>query len=81
MATLLAYALLFAMAAGTIRTTVWLLIGIGALLVLNVVLSQWLFPRVGVLRDVNLVGWLFRLLSSAPGPFQVFTGNWTLIDV
>jgi hypothetical protein len=80
-ATLVAYALLFAMAAGTVRTTVWLLIGVGATLVLSVVLSQWVFPRFGVLHDTNLVAWLIRVLSRTPGPFQVFTGNWTLIDV
>ncbi len=80
-ATLVAYALLFAMAAGTIRTTVWLLIGVAAALVLSVVLSQWVFPRFGVLHDTNLAAWLIRMLSRVPGPFQVFTGNWTLIDV
>jgi hypothetical protein len=80
-ATLVAYAILFAMAAGTIRTTLWVLAGIGALLVFDVVATEWLFPWLGVFRDRSLAGWLYHLLSTAPGPFQVFTGHWTLIDV
>jgi hypothetical protein len=80
-ATLVAYALLFAMAAGTIRTTLWVLFGVGVLVVLDLLFSEWLFPRVGLFRNGSLVGWLIHLLSTAPGPFQVFTGNWALIDV
>jgi len=80
-ATLVAYALLSALAAGTMRTTVWLLIGVAALSLSSVLLSQWVFPRVGVLQHVDVVGWILRALSAAPGPFQVFSGNWTLIDV
>ncbi len=80
-ATLVAYALLFALAAGTMRTTVWLLLGVAAAMGVSVVLSQWVFPYFGILRGTNLLGWVLRVLSSAPGPFQVFSGNWTLIDV
>lgn len=80
-ATLVAYALLFAMAAGTIRTTLWVLAGVAGLLVVDVVATEWLFPWMGILRDHNLATWLYHLLSTTPGPFQVFTGNWTLIDV
>jgi len=80
-ATLVAYALLFAMASGTIRTTLWVLAAIGGLLVLDVVATEWLFPWMGIFHDHSLAGWLYRLLSTAPGPFQVFTGSWTLIDV
>jgi len=80
LAVLLSYALFFALASGTIRTTVWivtawltLLIG-GSLLVMALGDSS-------PLGDVNFADEAVRWLVRAGGPFEVFTGNWTLIDV
>jgi len=80
-AILVSYALLSAMAAGTVRTTVWVLAGCIVFLITGSFLSQFVFPYFGVLRHTEVVQWVFHALVSTPGPFQVFTGNWTLIDV
>ena len=71
----LAYALFFAMGAGTIRTTVWILSAIMALVIGGTLLSTLLGQDVNLVQA--LIGWLLR----AGGPFAVFTGNWALIDV
>ncbi|MDH3272441.1 MAG: hypothetical protein OEN56_13975, partial [Gemmatimonadota bacterium] len=80
-AIVLAYALLFAMAAGTVRTTVTVLgLALGFVFfgsILNDVLAGYfdIFGRVHVVEIV--MNWLVQ----APGPFEVFTGSWSLIDV
>jgi hypothetical protein len=80
-ATMTAYALFFAMAAGTIRTTVWIVSAVMALVIGGNFVVAVLEPYVPALDDLRLVptivGWLLR----AGGPFGVFTGNWALIDV
>lgn len=80
-ASLLAYALLFAFAAGTARTTIAVLTG----LVLFFIVGEW---GVGLAANVvpslerwSLVEWTLRQVVSWPGPADVFTGNWMLIDV
>ena len=80
MASVLAYAALFAMASGTTRT---------AVLVISVVLSvifggEFLtFYASEMLPsfDWHLFNWLGRVLVEWPGPFEVYFGNWNLIDV
>lgn len=80
-ATFLAYSLLFAMAAGTIRTTVWVAGTVFGFfffgLMANDLLADYFiyFSRVNVVQ--NVVEWLL----TSPGPLEVFTGNWSLIDV
>jgi hypothetical protein len=80
-ATMTSYALFFAMAAGTIRTTVWIVSSVMALVIGGNLVVAVLEPYVPALDDLRLVptivGWLLR----ASGPFGVFTGNWALIDV
>lgn len=80
-AILLAYAAFFAAAAGTVRTTLWV---VGSILffiffgaIANDVLGYYLayFSRVHVVESV--IQWM----AFAPGPFEVFTGSWSLIDV
>lgn len=81
MATLLAYAAFFAMAAGTIKTTMRVVTV--AMVVLLFVTVGWEtfasdFERLARTNAVDvLVGWL----TTAPGPLEVFTGSWALIDV
>jgi hypothetical protein len=80
-ATMIAYALFFAMGAGTIRTTLWVVSAVLAFFVGGSLVSAALAFYFPAFDDVNVVqtvvGWLLR----AGGPFAVFTGNWTLIDV
>ena len=80
-ATLISYSVWFALAAGTIRTTAWV---VGSCLgfmffglIANDVLSTYFvyFEQVVVVEEI--INWLMH----APGPFEVFTGNWSLIDV
>jgi len=71
LATLLSYALVFAMAAGTVKTSVWALSGAAGAFVIGMVV----FGSLGV--DDVAIQYLWR----AGGPFEVFTGTWALIDV
>lgn len=79
---LLLYSLLFAMAAGTLKTTVWILVGIGAAVVVGGTAVDWVgevfLPGLGTL---SLMEWLLDRLLSWPGPFEVITGSWMLVDV
>jgi len=72
--TLVAYAAFFAIASGTSRTAAWVLGVIGAAVVIQVVLSA-----AGVHAPFlpDAVGRLY----TWPGPFQLFTGRWMLINV
>lgn len=79
--TLLAYSALFALAAGTVRTTGILL----SVVVVGVLVSG---PLTEALANVNpywegvhVMEWAMTRLIEAPGPLQIFTGNWSLIDV
>jgi hypothetical protein len=79
---LLLYALLFAMAAGTLRTTIWILVGFGALLVLGGTAVDWVGEMiVPGFQTLSLMDWLLDRLLSWPGPFEVITGSWMLVDV
>lgn len=81
LATLMSYALFFAMGAGTIKTTVWIVSAVFLFLtgggVVDLLFATWM-PG---MEDVNVVNSTLRWLASARGPFAVFTGNWTMIDV
>jgi hypothetical protein len=76
----LAYATMFALAAGTIRTTLILTVGCTLL----VVISEIAVPMVErhYLMDLTTPAqFVADALRRWPGPFQVFSGNWLLIDV
>lgn len=81
LATLLVYSLGFAMASGTVKTSLWVLSTfIGFIVVGNLgtdflaMYSEW-FARTNIVEEVLL--WTL----DAPGPFEVFLGSWSLIDV
>ena len=74
LAALVAFGLFFAVAAGTSRTAAWVLALLAAW-----VLAQVLLSSVGA--QVDLVGPVLDRLFTWPGPFDVFTGRWVLIDV
>jgi hypothetical protein len=71
LAVALSYALVFAMAAGTMRTNLWVI----SAAVAAMTVGLWLLSSLG-LADAAL-----QLLWRAGGPFEIFTGNWALIDV
>jgi hypothetical protein len=70
-AVLLSYALVFALAAGTVKTSLWVV----SAAVLTLVVG------VSALESMGLADVVLQRLWMAGGPFEVFTGNWTLIDV
>ncbi len=80
-ATLLSYAALFALASGTVKTTLWIVGGLTLVLVLSAVAPWLLSFRFGLLAHVNGLETLTHYLTALPGPLHVFTGSWALIDV
>ena len=65
-AALIIYAIMFALAAGTMRTT------------LRVALALVVVVTLGGIFAFDVI---VRILATWPGPFAVFGGNWRLIDV
>ena len=81
LASLVAYGAAFAFAAGTIRTTVTTLsVGIGVVVV-GAVLVDLLAGAFPVLESVSVIPWVVEALGEWPGPFEAFSGSWTLFDV
>jgi hypothetical protein len=74
LAVLVAYALFFAVSAGTARTAGVILGVIGAIILVQIVAG---------IADLNLdlVGVVQLVVLNWPGPLAVFTGRWMLIDV
>ncbi len=83
LASLISFAIFFALAAGTMRTAVILLV----VWVSLVFLGQTIPPFLGGLLDLpslasfRFLEWILNAAMSWPGPFEVFAGNWMLIDV
>jgi len=74
LAAFVAYSIFFAISAGTTRTAGYVLAVIGALIVANVMLdASGLYG--------NLYELLFDRAITWPGPLEIFTGRWMLIDV
>lgn len=77
---LIAYSCMFALASGTIKTTVIIFSSIfGGILVLALASDLMVVAIPGWEWSVNV--FIERALMEWPGPLQVFSGNWTLIDV
>lgn len=74
LALFVAYATFFAISAGTARTAGYIL---GAVAVL--IAAQLLSQAADV--QLSILGWVWDRLSIWPGPLDVFTGRWLLIDV
>lgn len=74
MAVLVAYAMFFAVSAGTARTAGIILGVIGAVIVVQII--------AGVANvELNPLGNLQLVILNWPGPLAVFTGRWMLVDV
>jgi hypothetical protein len=69
-----AYATFFAISAGTARTAGYIL---G---VLGVLIAVQFIAQAGDV-DLPVLNWIWDRLSIWPGPLDVFTGRWMLIDV
>jgi hypothetical protein len=69
-----AYAVFFAITAGTTRTAGYVLALVGAVIVVQLVALAAGF-------DVTLLPFLGDRLIMWPGPFEIFSGRWMLIDV
>jgi hypothetical protein len=80
-AELLSYALLFAMAAGTIKTTLWVAGAALGFILFGSIANDLLGNYIDLFSRVNIVQEVFDWLIQAPGPFEVFSGSWSLIDV
>lgn len=76
----LLYATFFALASGTIRTTLIVVIGLNLVLIGGSIVIPWLETRylVDLWTPTELIG---HALRTMPGPFRVFGGSWLLIDV
>ncbi len=80
MASLLAYAAVFAMASGTTRTMV-IVMSVGLSVILGGQLLTFYLSELLPAFDWQLGVWLEHVLVEWPGPFEVYFGNWNLIDV
>lgn len=80
LAMLLTYALLFALASGNMRNTMIVVTVLGVGVVLADLTADWLV-ELNQLEGWSLTQWLLERLVRWPGPFEVFSGNWMLIDV
>ena len=74
LAVLVAYAVFFAISAGTARTAGIILGAVAALIVVQVVAS---IANI----DLDLFGMVQVVLLQGAGPLAVFTGRWMLVDV
>jgi hypothetical protein len=83
LSSLVIYVMMFAFAAGTIRT---------AVTILSVLVGLFVFGGTGIhfvgaltrndaLQNFNFAAWAFDSLFAWPSPFHIFSGNWSLIDV
>ena len=80
-AILLAYSAFFAAAAGTVKTTLWVVGSILAFVFLGTIANDALGYYVDYFSRVHVVENVLQWMAYAPGPFEVFTGSWSLIDV
>ncbi len=82
LASVLSYALFFALASSSIRLVVKGAIALVLVLALSGPLLNALAATVSPeLATVSVPGALIELLTAWPGPFSILDGNWMLIDV
>jgi hypothetical protein len=79
-AALTLYALLFALAAGTVRTTAIVLVVVWGLPMLALLAAGYLGDAFPALQSIDPGYWMVRVLEDF-GPFRILVGNWALIDV
>lgn len=74
LAALVAYSAFFAISAGTNRTAGFVLLLLGGIIVLQIAAAA-------VDVDLDIGGVLLRAVFLWPGPLEVFSGRWMLVDV
>jgi hypothetical protein len=74
LAVVVAYSIFFAISSGTTKTAGYVLSVVG-----GVVVVQLLFQVSG--SHTNLLTAIFDRMVTWPGPFEIFSGRWMLIDV
>jgi len=74
LAVVVAYSIFFAISSGTTRTAGYVLSVVGGIVVVQV-----LFQLSG--NSTNLLTAIFDRIVTWPGPFEIFSGRWMLIDV
>ncbi|HUP88756.1 MAG TPA: hypothetical protein VM100_05385 [Longimicrobiales bacterium] len=77
---LILYAIIFAMASGTVKTTLRIIIGIVLFFVLGSFVTDMLSDMLNT-PIPSPIGIFFEALMEWPGPFNVFGGSWMLFDV
>ena len=83
LASAVSFSLFFALAAGTMRTAVgllvaWILVVLGGEILVPA-LGDWL--HVPALSHFRFMPWFLNAAMTWPGPFEVYAGNWMLIDI
>jgi|FLOH01.1.fsa_nt_gi hypothetical protein len=81
LASLVSYAAFFAMASGTIKTTIWVSSIALAFFVFGGPFGDFLGLYFDVFDRTNIVEWALQMIMQSPGPAEIMTGNWTLFDV
>jgi hypothetical protein len=74
LAVLVAYAVFFAVSAGTARTAGFILGALAAFVLVQIMASI-------ANLELDILGTLQLVLLQGPGPLAVFTGRWMLVDV
>lgn len=74
LAALVAYAMIFAISAGTPKAAGYVILALVALPLIQVLLGV-------VGSDINILKPIAVFLFDTPGPFDIFGGRWMLIDV
>ncbi len=80
MAAAIVYGLLFTLASGTIRTASIVLAGVPILLIGGEAVTDFIL-MLSPEFEWSMGVWLTQIVTEWPGPFEVFFGNWNLIDV
>jgi len=81
MVMLVSYAVFFALASGTVKTASIIASAVLLFLIVGGALGTSLGQFFPTLHGVNLVDEAISILAGKHGPFEVFSGAWSLIDV
>jgi hypothetical protein len=81
LAALIAYTAAFALGAGTVKTTIYIVVGIVLFVIFGTLLVGMIEDMFGVSGLITPIDILHAALLKWPGPFHVYGGNWMLIDV
>lgn len=81
LAALICYAATFALAAGTMKTAVYIITGFLLFLIFGSILVGFVEELTGRSDLWTPIQLMHAALADWPGPFHVFGGNWMLLDV